>query len=499
MKKLLEFDLKKKFGIVLTTLLLISLITIAQAGNLDGTSVLTWNGAAQGARLDTAFTSGDASTLCYRIMIDTWQTGGILKEPVSSLSLPSGCSIDNSVPNEGWGTKTLTISCDPGLPDGTYDLIDVLMEDANGEPMDDFSGLQITHWFNLPPTPHPDIGIWWGKFETTPEEGVFQATFGGFYPIPVPMSMDPAWGATGVLGNPPITVKFNEWISEDSSGPLTGTITVNDGTKNIDFDYAWAYADELHFGNYVGPWLAPNTMYTVTIADFKDLFGTPMTSPVSWTFTTGEDTTPPTVISTNPADDEIKVPVNIGSITITFSEPIVYDPAAWYDEISLRDSSGSDVPYGWIIVSENKMGISAGPQPWFDNWEDYYVRVMGRSVKDLAGNELVDGTNDYYRFHFKTVSTDTTPPSIISTDPVNGAYNVPLDVIITATMDEKIGLCDGPVTMVDSHGNSVALQNPTRGYTSPDYIHVVITPVAPLAVGETYTVTIQKLFDMYHR
>jgi beta propeller repeat protein len=211
------------------------------------------------------------------------------------------------------------------------------------------------------------------------------------------------------------------------------------------------------------------------------------------------DTTPPTVVSTDPSDGAVKVPVDTQQITIEFSEPIQYVPVGW-KEVSLESyNSGGpdhyvDYPFGEVTVSGNTLIIPAptSPDSWFDNWEYYYVTVAG--VQDLAGNEMVDDGGNAYQFYFMTVSTDTTPPTVTSTDPGMDATGVPTDVTITATMSELINKCTGTVTMTDSQDNPVGLVG-VRGYESYDYGTLTIQPTAPLAPGETYTVRIEGISD----
>jgi hypothetical protein len=316
------------------------------------------------------------------------------------------------------------------------------------------------------------------------------------------VSTDPTGGATGVLGIPTITVTFDKSISDDSSHPLTGTITISDGTNNINYDYAWAYGTHLEFGKNSGLWLSPHTTYTVTITGFKDLDGDPMTPPYSWTFTTGADTTPPTVISTDPPDKAIKVPVNVDAITVTFNEPIQYTPNPGVP-VKLLSDGYVNYPMGPISVSGNTLIIHApnSPNPWLENWKPYYVTVGG--VKDSAGNEMVHqngngNTVNYIQFSFQTVSTDTTAPTVVSTYPASDAITVPPDVTITAQMSKTINNCVGSVTVVDNGGNPVLLQYPTHFFKADDYRNLEIKPLSPLVEGKTYTVTITGLIDDYY-
>lgn len=67
-----------------------------------------------------------------------------------------------------------------------------------------------------------------------------------------------------------------------------------------------------------------STRYRVTVTSAaKDWGGEAMTTDTSWEFTTAApDTTPPLVISTNPASGEAGVPLATRVITVTFNEPL---------------------------------------------------------------------------------------------------------------------------------------------------------------------------------
>src|SRR5438876_9493804 len=93
--------------------------------------------------------------------------------------------------------------------------------------------------------------------------------------------------------------------------PVAGTVRYADGTATF-----------TPTGN-----LAPLTTYTATISTgVRDLAGNPLTSDMSWSFTTGvaPDTTAPVLAAIGPANADTNVPLN-ETITATFSEPM--DPS----------------------------------------------------------------------------------------------------------------------------------------------------------------------------
>src|SRR5437867_2764497 len=139
---------------------------------------------------------------------------------------------------------------------------------------------------------------------------------------PVLAATGPANADTNVPLNETITATFSEpmdpstintstFRSEERRVGKEGTVSYANGTETL------TPADNL----------APLTTYTVTISTgAKDLAGNPLTSDMSYSFTTGvaPDTTAPVLGATGPANADSNVPLN-ETITATFSEPM--DPS----------------------------------------------------------------------------------------------------------------------------------------------------------------------------
>jgi hypothetical protein len=82
------------------------------------------------------------------------------------------------------------------------------------------------------------------------------------------------------------------------------------------------------------------------------------------------DIIPPEIISTYPADYELYVPIDISEISITFSEPIQWDPGT---SVHLLDWDWAEVPIGTISISSDWETLiipaPASPTPWLKNWD----------------------------------------------------------------------------------------------------------------------------------
>ena len=151
---------------------------------------------------------------------------------------------------------------------------------------------------------------------------------------------------------------------------------------------------------------------------------TPEANYARQTFTV--DTVAPRVVSSVPANGAANVSINASARAI-FSEDISLTNLNF-----TLDSVAGDVIYNKGDFSATfvlKPGSSLKPNT------AYTARV---SAQDLAGNPM----SQAYTWSFTTggggTTPDTTPPSIRSTSPTQGASNVALDIAITAKFSEAI-------------------------------------------------------------
>ncbi|MEO9965288.1 MAG: Ig-like domain-containing protein [Reichenbachiella sp.] len=137
------------------------------------------------------------------------------------------------------------------------------------------------------------------------------------------------------------------------------------------------------------------------------------------------DTDPPTIVSMSPGNYATSVDPNIGSLTLTLSEPIFAngDLLDTYDHLNLRYLSGgviqsfeideSDITIsGSTITLNNVAPLSYGQTYYIQN----YTGAQGL-VKDAAGNKLADFNNST-TWRFTTRSSDL---YIVSTSPSDDA------------------------------------------------------------------------------
>lgn len=138
----------------------------------------------------------------------------------------------------------------------------------------------------------------------------------------------------------------------------------------------------------------------------------------------------PIISSTNPANGETNVGIN-KSITATFSKamnPLTITPSTF----TLKKSgSPTNVP-GAVTA----WGANAMFNPTADmDWDTEYTATISEEVRDLNGRSMLVP----YSWTFTTSSApDETAPKVSSTNPANGATNVPRDRSITATFTEPV-------------------------------------------------------------
>ena len=208
-----------------------------------------------------------------------------------------------------------------------------------------------------------------------------------------------------------------------------------------------------------------------------DLDGTPVTLPPIQMDPVIVDTTPPTVISTSPANNETGVAVT-SALTITFSESIdtsTFNP----DTFSLRNNGnnveGAITANGAVVTFTPSANLA---------YSTTYTATITTGVKDLAGNAMTEN----YTWAFVTgAAPDTTPPTVIGVSPGIGATNVPITSTITATFSELMDTStvnSSTFMLKDSNNNPVSDVVTYAGTTA------TFTPSGNLNYSSTYTATV---------
>ncbi len=281
---------------------------------------------------------------------------------------------------------------------------------------------------------------------------------------PEVISTDPVNGATNVVTTKIISAVFNEPM--DPSTINQTTFIVRQGSTVIPGTVTYSGVTATFTPSTV---LAPNTVYTATITNkVKDPAGNAMIADYVWSFNTGAI---PIVVSTDPANGAANVPIN-KVVTATFSTNM--NPAT-INSTSFILRQGSTVVPGTVTYS----GMTASFTPTVPLAPStVYTGTITTAAKDLAGNSIA--TN--YTWSFVTGSI----PTVISTDPANGATGVAVNKVITATFSTVMDPATiNASTFLLKQGTTSIPGTVTYSGTTASF-----TPSSPLANNTVYTATI---------
>ena len=192
-------------------------------------------------------------------------------------------------------------------------------------------------------------------------------------------------------------------------------------------------------------------------------------------FTAIPDTTPPTVLSTNPSNNSTNI-FQGAAIAATFSESM--DPAT-VTTVGFTLKNGTTPVSGTVTYS----GVTATFTPSTSLLGNtLYTATVTSSVKDLAGNAM--STN--YSWSFTTAPPDLTPPLVLSTSPANAATGIAINSALTATFSEAMK----PATVTTTEFTLRNGTTPVSGTVTYSGTTATFTPSVSLTPNTLYTATI---------
>ena len=241
---------------------------------------------------------------------------------------------------------------------------------------------------------------------------------------------------------------------------LTGTACktnlLSDPYSNINSAYYWS-------SNYNGSTDLPgNSFETYNIRGNGNLRGAPnrvLFNPLT------TDTTAPTLSSSVPADGATGVAIN-ANLVLNFSETVIAQSGK---NIVIKKSSDDSVVETISVTSgqvtgSNSSQITVNPSSNLDTSTSYYVLIDSASFKDAAGNSYA-GISDKTSLNFTTVSSDTTAPTLVSTNPSTGATGVAIFSDVEFNFSEAVFAQSGNIVIKKASDNSVV---ETTSVTSVD-------------------------------
>jgi hypothetical protein len=290
----------------------------------------------------------------------------------------------------------------------------------------------------------------------------------GTLTAPTVISTDPVNNATGVVLNKVISATFSEAMN-----PLTinaTTFTLMQGAVVIPGTVT--YSGNTAFFTPASS-LLPGVVYTATITNgATNPAGTPLANNYVWNFTTGAAIAP-VVISTDPANNATGVALN-KTVTATFN--MAMDPTT-INATTFTLKQGATTVLGTVnYIGSTAYFIPSGALPP----NTVYTATITTGAKSVAGTPLANN----YTWSFTTGSN--LAPTVISTDPVSNAINVPLNKIITATFSTPMDATTINFTTFTLTKGGI----PVAGTVTYSGSTASFTPSSPLLLNSTYTATI---------
>jgi hypothetical protein len=305
-------------------------------------------------------------------------------------------------------------------------------------------------------------------------------------PTPIVVSVIPSvigCAGQGVPINREIVVSFNQPMDPTTIDTTTFTVT-GPGTTPVTGSVNYDATNNIAIFTPASL-LAVSTTFTGTITTgVMSATGVPLANDFVWTFTTGasSDTTPPTVVSTDPADSAVSIAAN-QKIIATFSEQM--DSTTITGTTFTLTGPGSTPVAGTVTYS--MIGATATFTPASAlSASTLYTATITTGAKDLAGNALVAA----FTWTFTTgTGSDTTPPTVTLQTPASGASSVSTNASINATFSKAMDpstLSLATFTLSGPGPTSVA------GKVTYDIGNQIatFTPASALAASTVYDATI---------
>ena len=286
--------------------------------------------------------------------------------------------------------------------------------------------------------------------------------------VPTVTSTDPIELATGVALNKVISATFSEAM--DLLTITTSTFTLMNGP--IPVPGAVTYSGTTATFTPTSVLLLGKT-YTATIkTGAKSIPGVPLANNYIWTFSTGA-VIAPTVIVTDPLNLATNVALN-KVISATFSvamDPLTVTTTTFKLMDGITPVSGAVTYSGTTASFTPTSALSSGKT---------YTATITTGVKNVPGTAMASN----YVWAFSTGAV--VAPTVIATDPLDLATNVPLNQAVSATFSTPMD----PLTITTATFTLMDGATPVTGAVTYSGIVATFTPGSPLSGGKTYTATI---------
>jgi hypothetical protein len=300
-------------------------------------------------------------------------------------------------------------------------------------------------------------------------------TFTTITPPPTVPAVMPANGALNVPIGQALSATFSEAMTGSTINATSFTVTGPGGVAVVGtVTYNGLMATFTPNTN-----LSYSTVYTATITTgAQDLAGQPLAANYVWTFTT--ITPPPVVIATVPVNAATGVPV-AQVIGATFNESMKCATLASPATVFSITGPGATAVAGTVSCAGNVATFTPTINLAVNT---LYTATITTGAQDLAGTPMPGN----YVWSFLTVPAPT-PPTVISTAPLNLATGVPVNQALSATFSLAMNPATiGAATFTVTGPGSSAVAGVVT-YVAAGSV-ATFTPAANLTLGTAYTATV---------
>lgn len=304
---------------------------------------------------------------------------------------------------------------------------------------------------------------------------------------PLLLSTIPADNSSSVNLNQNLSMTFNEPIQFG-----TGTISLYDISNNLIESFDVSSSTQL---SIIGGTLTidPTNDFTLnfnyyvnlTSGSIEDVSGNDyvgIANNSTWNWNTDDVTEPLAILPTYPEDDDTGVELN-PLFNISFNEDIMLNSLG---ELSVYNTLGN------LVESFNSSSLNvsiSGNQLEFtltsalSELTTYYVLISADFISDLSGNFYAGiPANDTWNF----TTGDFTAPTIISTTPIAGEINVPVNINPTINFSEEVVSGLGNVYLVNEFNQFTEVFNAVNGNLNIVNNNVTFIPTIDLDVNTNY-------------
>ena len=299
----------------------------------------------------------------------------------------------------------------------------------------------------------------------------------------------PASGATNVPLNQKFSATFNAAMTA-STITAAGTFTVAKTTGGTAVAGAVTYDSASNTAIFTPTAaLTASTQYTATVTTAaQSVQGNALPANYVWSFTTGvaANATAPTVVSTDPANAAISVPLNqkVAATFSTFMDPSTISAVGTFTVAATV--GGAAVPgtvsyAGQTAIFTPTANLAASTQ---------YTATITTAAKDLSGIAMAAN----FTWNFTTgIATNVTGPTITVENPASVAVNVLIDTTVSATFSTAMDpttITNGSFTLAVAGVGGA----PVSGIVSYDAASHIATfaPSANLTANAQYTATVSN-------